>query len=243
MIQPLPSFDDDVWELYDTTTDWSQSHDLAAEMPEQLAELQELWLAEARKYNVLPLDDRRVERFNSRPGRSSRPDQGEHADPLRRDGATHRGVSLLNIKNRSHAVTAEVEVPEGGAQGVVIAQGGAFAGWSLYLHDGRPRCCYNLLDLRRFVIDGDTPVPSGTHQLRMEFAFDGGGLGKGGAVRLYLDGAQVGEGRVDATVPTVFSADETADVGRDYRLPGQHRLRGRGKRVHRQGQLGADRPR
>ena len=218
VIEPLPSFADDVWELYDTTTDWSQSHDLAAEMPEKLAELQQLWLAEARKYNVLPLDDRRIERFNSdlagRPVLISGNTQILYGGMGRLTEA-----SLLNIKNKSHAVTAEVEVPEGGAQGVIIAQGGAFAGWSLYVHDGRPRYCYNLLGLRQFVIDGDAPIPAGTHQVRMEFDYDGGGLGKGGTAHLYLDGTQVGEGRVDATVPMVFSADETADVGRDSASP------------------------
>ena len=218
VIEPLPSFADDVWELYDTTTDWSQSHDLAAEMPEKLAELQQLWLAEARKYNVLPLDDRRIERFNSdlagRPVLISGNTQILYGGMGRLTEA-----SLLNIKNKSHAVTAEVEVPEGGAQGVIIAQGGAFAGWSLYVHDGRPRYCYNLLGLRQFVIDGDTPIPAGTHQVRLEFDYDGGGLGKGGTAHLYLDGTQVGEGRVDATVPMVFSADETADVGRDSASP------------------------
>ncbi len=218
VIEPLPSFADDVWELYDTTTDWSQSNDLAAEMPEKLAELQELWLAEARKYNVLPLDDRRVERFI--PEIAGRPVLIRGNTQILYGGMGRlTEASLLNIKNKSHAVTAEVEVPEGGAQGVIIAQGGAFAGWSLYVHDGRPRYCYNLLGLHRYVVEGDAPVPAGTHQVRMEFAYDGGGLGKGGTVHLYLDGAEVGEGRVDASVPMLFSADETADVGRDSASP------------------------
>jgi len=123
--------------------------------------------------------------------------------------------SLLNIKNKSHAVTAEIVVPETGAEGVILAQGGAFAGWSLYAKDGRPKYCYNLLGLQRFKIGADAPIPPGTHQMRMEFAYDGGGPAKGGTVTLYLDGDQVGEGRVEATVPLIFSADETADVGRD----------------------------
>jgi arylsulfatase len=127
--------------------------------------------------------------------------------------------SILNIKNKSHAVTAEVVVPESGADGVIIAQGGAFAGWSLYAKEGRPRYCYNLLGLRRFTIEGDASIPAGTHQVRMEFGYDGGGLAKGGTVQLFLDGTKVGEGRVDATVPLVFSADETADIGRDSASP------------------------
>jgi arylsulfatase len=127
--------------------------------------------------------------------------------------------SVLNIKNKSHAVTAEVEVPGTGAEGVIIAQGGAYAGWSLYLKEGKPVYCYNLFGLQRFKIAGDTPIPAGTHQLRMEFDYDGGGLGKGGTVSLFIDGEGVGEGRIDASVPMVFSADETADVGCDNSSP------------------------
>jgi hypothetical protein len=218
VMAPLPPLEDDVWELYDTTTDWSQSHDLAAEQPEKLAELQELWMAEARKHHVLPLDDRRIERFDAdlagRPVLVTGNTQTLYGGMGRLTEA-----SILNVKNKSHAVTAEVEVPASGAEGVIIAQGGAFAGWSLYAKDGRPRYCYNLLGLRRFIIEGDTPIPPGTHQVRMEFGYDGGGLAKGGTVELFVDGTKVGEGRVEATVPLVFSADETADIGRDTASP------------------------
>jgi arylsulfatase len=127
--------------------------------------------------------------------------------------------SIVVLKNKSHAVTAEVVVPDGGATGVIVAQGGAFGGWSLYARDGKPAYCYNLFGLRQFKVYGDTPIPSGEHQVRVEFAYDGGGLGKGGTATLYLDGAKVGEGRVDATVPLVFSADETTDVGSDSATP------------------------
>jgi arylsulfatase len=126
---------------------------------------------------------------------------------------------LLNVKNKSHAVTAELVVPDGGADGVIFAQGGEFGGWSLYLADGVPRYCYNLFGLQRFKISGSARVPAGTHQVRMEFAYDGGGLAKGGTVTLYVDGDRVGEGRVEATQPMAFSADETADVGRDTASP------------------------
>jgi arylsulfatase len=211
--EALPPFDDDVWELYEPG-DWSQAHDLAAEMPEKLAELQQLWLEEARKHNVLPLDDRRIERFNAE--LVGRPELVKGNSQLLFGGMGRlTESSLLNIKNKSHAVTAEIVVPETGAEGVILAQGGAFAGWSLYTKDGRPKYCYNLLGLQRFKIDADATIPPGTHQVRMEFAYDGGGLAKGGTVTLYLDGDQVGEGRVEATVPMIFSADETADVGRD----------------------------
>jgi arylsulfatase len=128
--------------------------------------------------------------------------------------------SVLNIKNKSHAVTAQVSVPEGtAANGVLIAQGGAFSGWVLYVNDGRPAYCYNLFGLQRFKVIGDRSVSGGSHQVRAEFAYDGGGLAKGGTVTLFLDGEQVGQGRVDATVPMVFSADETTDVGSDTATP------------------------
>jgi arylsulfatase A-like enzyme len=218
VMAPLPALDDDVWELYDTGTDWSQARDLAAEMPERLAELQQLWLEEARRYKVLPLDDRRIERFNS--DLAGRPVLVKGNSQLLFGGMGRLSeASILNIKNKSHAVTAEVVVPESGAEGVIIAQGGAFAGWSLYAKDGKPRYCYNLLGLQRFTITGDAAIPAGTHQVRMEFAYDGGGLAKGGTVALYVDGTRVGEGRVEGTVPMVFSADETADIGRDTASP------------------------
>ena len=218
MTPTLPALEEDVWELYDTNADWSQSHDLAAEMPEKLAELQALFLEEARKYNVLPLDDRRVERFS--PELAGRPTliQGNSQVLFGGMGRLTENA-LVNIKNKSHSVTAEVEVPETGAEGVVVAQGGAYAGWSLYAKGGRPVYCYNLFGLQRFKVEAETPIPAGTHQVRMEFAYDGGGLAKGGTVSLYVDGTKVGEGRVEATVPMVFSADETADVGRDTASP------------------------
>jgi arylsulfatase A-like enzyme len=210
----LPPFQDDVWELYDTNTDWTQAHDLAAEQPEKLAELQQLWLDEARKYNVLPLDDRRVERFNS--DLAGRPLLVKGNSQLLFHGMGRLSEnSVVNIKNKSHSVTAEVVVPDGGAEGVIISQGGAFGGWSLYAKGGKPAYCYNLFGLQRFKVEADTAIASGKHQVRMEFAYDGGGLAKGGAVTLYIDGDQVGEGRVEGTVPMLFSADETLDIGED----------------------------
>jgi arylsulfatase len=214
----LPALSDDVWELYDTNRDWSQCVDLADEMPDKLAELQALFLVEARKYGVLPLDDRRVERFDA--DLAGRPTliRGNQQLLFSGMGRLTENV-MLNVKNKSHAVTAAVDVPDGGAAGVIFAQGGQFGGWSVYAHDGRPRYCYNLFGLQRFKVDGDRPIPPGAHQVRLEFDYDGGGLGKGGSVRLYLDGEPVGEGRVEATHPMLFSADETADVGRDTASP------------------------
>ncbi|HEX6870571.1 MAG TPA: arylsulfatase [Micromonosporaceae bacterium] len=208
-----PAFDDDVWELYDTNRDWTQAHDLAAQLPDKLHELQRLWLIEATKYGVLPMDDRAAERFNS--DLAGRPTLIHGDTQMLYPGMGHLNEnSVLNLKNKSHSVTAEVVVPaDGPANGVLLAQGGITGGWSLYLKDGRPKYCYNLLGLRQFYVEADRPVPPGSHQIRMEFAYDGGGLAKGGTASLYLDGERIGQGRVEATEPMVFSTDETTDVG------------------------------
>ena len=213
----LPAFEDDVWELY-APDDWTQANDVAAEHPGVLHRLQQLFLLEASKYNVFPLDDRRIERFN--PDIAGRPTliRGNSQILFGKMGRLTES-SVVNIKNKSHAVTAELDVPEGGANGVIVAQGGAYGGWAVYAKDGRPSYCYNLLGLRRFKVYGDTEIPAGEHQVRVEFAYDGGGLGKGGTVTLYLDGKQVGEGRVDGTQPMIFSGDETTDVGSDTATP------------------------
>jgi hypothetical protein len=218
VIEPLSSFDEDVWELYDTSTDWSQAHDLAAEMPEKLAELQQLWLEEAKKHNVLPLDDRRVERLNS--DLAGRPTLIKGTSQLLFGGMSRLAENVvLNLKNKSHSVTAQLQIPVGGAEGVIVSQGGGFAGWTLYVKNGRPKYVYNLFGLHHFYAEGETEIASGSHQVRMEFAYDGGGLGKGGTVSLYIDGEKTGEGRVEATVPMIFSADETCDVGSDSASP------------------------
>ncbi|MEO1058806.1 MAG: arylsulfatase, partial [Actinomycetota bacterium] len=205
---------DDVWELY-APGDWTQSNDLAATEPEQLRRLQELFLAEAARHNALPLDDRRSERFD--PDRAGRPQLVRGQTQMLYGGMGRLSESsVVNIKNKSHAVTAQLLVPDGGASGTVIAQGGRFGGWTMYLRtDGTPAYCYNLFGLERFTVAGNGPVEPGERQFRMEFDYDGGGVGKGGTATLYIDGAAVGSGRVDATVPGVFSADETTDVGTD----------------------------
>jgi arylsulfatase A-like enzyme len=217
VVTQMPSFDDDVWELYGPD-DWTQAHDLADEQPEKLAELQRQFIIEAGKYNVLPLDDRRFERFN--PDLAGRP-QLVHGTSQLLFGRMGRlsENSVVVIKNKSHSITAQIDVPESGANGVIIAQGGAFGGFALYAKDGRPAYCYNLFGLQQFKTYGGAAIPAGEHQVRMEFTYDGGGLGKGGDVRLYVDGEQVGEGRVEGTVPMVFSADETTDVGSDTATP------------------------
>jgi hypothetical protein len=218
VMAPLPPLSDDVWELYDTNADWSQVRDLAAEMPDKLAQLQDLFLEEARRYGVLPLDDRRVERFN--PDLAGRPTLIGGTTQLLFGGMGRLTENVLvNVKNKSHSVTSEIVVPDSGATGVIMAQGGAYGGWSLYAHEGNPAYCYNLFGLQRFKVYGGAVIPEGTHQVRMEFTYDGGGLAKGGAVTLFIDGAEVGKGRVEATEPMAFSGDETADVGRDTASP------------------------
>ena len=209
-----PALDQDVWELYDTSTDWTQNHNLAKEQPEKLAELQRLFLVEATKYNVLPLDDRVAERLL--PDLAGRPTLVKGDRQLLFGGMGRLSESsVVRIKNKSHAVTAEIEVPAGVAQGVIIAQGGSIGGWSLYLKDGKPRYCYNLFGIQRFYVDGDSEVPEGAHQVRAEFDYDGPGLGKGGTVTLYVDGVKAGEGKIAATAAMIFSADDTCDVGEE----------------------------
>jgi arylsulfatase A-like enzyme len=209
-----PAFDDDVWELYDTTKDWSQAHDLSKQMPDKLHELQRLWLIEAVKYNVLPLDDRMIEKMV--PETAGRPQLIKGQTQLLFQGMGRLLENcVLNIKNKSHSVTAEIVVPEKGAEGVIVAQGANIGGWSLYAKDGKLKYCYNWGGFKNFMVEASAPIPLGEHQVRMEFAYAGGGLGKGGTVTLFADGKQVGQGVVGATLAMVFSADDGLDVGED----------------------------
>ncbi len=214
----LPKFDDDKWELYDTNKDWSQSNDLAKTNPAKLRELQRLWLIEAAKYNVLPLDDRFIERAD--PDLAGRPQLVRGNRQLLFGGMGRLTEnSVVNIKSKSHAVTAEVVIPAAGAEGIIIAQGGMTGGWSLYTRRGKLKYCYNFVGINRYYVESAGALPSGKHEVRMEFAYDGGGIGKGGDVTLYLDGRKIGEGRVDRTVLGAFSADETCDIGCEYGSP------------------------
>jgi len=207
-----------VWELYDGSKDWSQAHDLAKEMPDKLHELQRQWLIEAARYNVLPLDDRGIER--AVPEIAGRPTliSGNSQLLFGHMGRLSEN-SVVSIKNKSWSVTAEVIVPAAGAEGVIIAQGGKFGGWSLYAKDGKAKFVYNVLGLQEFPTEAAESIPAGKHQVRMEFAYDGGGMAKGGDVTLYYDGKQVGAGRVAATQPMIFSADETTDIGHETGTP------------------------
>ncbi len=213
-----PAFDDDVWELYDTSKDWTQANDLSKQMPDKLHELQRLWLIEATRYNVLPLDDSVDVRFD--PDKAGRPVLIRGKSQLLFKGMGRLSEnSVVNIKNKSHSVTAVLDVPEAGAEGVIIAQGGNIGGWSLYAKSGKLKYCYNLLGIRYFYAESADALPAGEHQVRMEFAYEGGGPGKGGEVTLLVDGKQVGAGKVEATAMTIFSADDTCDVGADYGSP------------------------
>lgn len=210
----IPAFDDDIWELYDGSSDFSQARNLVAEHPEMLAKLQRLWLIEATKYNVLPIDDRGAERLN--PEIAGRPTLIRGNSQLLFPGMGRLSEnSVVSVKNKSFTVTAEVDVPDCGADGVIIAQGGRFGGWALYARNGRAKFVYNLLGIQEFAVEAQTAVPTGNHQVRMEFAYDGGGLAKGGAVTMYYDGDVVGSGRVGATQAMIFSADETTDIGHE----------------------------
>jgi arylsulfatase A-like enzyme len=208
----LPAFDEDVWELYDTNTDWTQARDLAKEQPDKLAELQRLWLIEAAKYSVLPLDDRFAERGN--PEIAGRP---ELITGTRQ--RVYPGIgrltewAILNTKNKSYSITAEVAVPEDGAEGVIVALGGVSGGMSLYAKGGKPKFVYNFFGLEETFVEGNLAIPPGTHQVRMEFAYDGGGIAKGGTVTLFVDGQEGGSGRLERTQPFPFSGDESLDLG------------------------------
>ncbi len=207
----MPELDDDVWELYDTNVDWTQSNDLSAEMPEKLHQLQRLWLIEAVKFNVLPIDDRSGERLN--PETAGRPELITGKSQILFPGMVRLSEhALINTKNKSHSVTAELVVPDSGAEGTIMAQGGNFGGWAVYAKAGKLKYTYNLLGLDEFSVESTDALPAGVVQVQMDFTYDGGGLGKGGTAALYVAGEKVSECRVDATHPMIFSADSTASV-------------------------------
>ncbi len=210
---------DDVWELYDTNVDWSQTNDLSGQMPDKLHELQQLFLIEGAKYNVFPIDDRTGERFNA--AIAGRPElQAGRSTQRFVPGMTHLTENtVLNIKNRSHVVTTQIQVPEGGVDGVLIAQGGRFAGWAVYVVDNRPVYCHNWFDSEHYYVRSEVALPTGDVTVQYQFEFDGGQPGAGGAGTLLVNGEVVAEGRIDKTVPFVFSADETMDIGSDTASP------------------------
>ncbi len=210
---------DDVWELFNVHADFSLADDLAKKNPKKVAELQAVFMKEAEKHHVLPIDDRVFERLN--PATVGRPDLMAGRTSLTlAEGMTGmlEGV-FINIKNKSKTITAEIEVPQNGANGTVITQGGRFGGWSLYVKNGVPAYDYNFLGLQRTSIAATKPLAPGKATIRYEFAYDGGGPGKGGKGTLYVNNDKVAEGRIPHTQAGIFSADETADVGIDLGTP------------------------
>jgi hypothetical protein len=219
--EPTPRADlaNDTWELYHVAEDFSQSTNLASSNPAKLEELKALFLKEAAKYQVLPIDDRSVERMDA--AVAGRPDlMGGRTSLTLYPGAVPMAENaFINVKNRSHSITATVEVPPGGAEGVLIAQAGQFSGWSLYLKDGRPAYAYNWLGRETYKVMGSDRVPPGPATIRLDFAYDGGGRGKGGLATLSVNGRTVAEGRVANTIPNVFSTDEGVTIGVDEETP------------------------
>jgi arylsulfatase A-like enzyme len=216
---PRRKLQDDIWELYDTRTDFSLVNNLAAANPAKLKEMQALFIEEAIKNRVLPLDDRTLERLN--PATAGRPDlMGDRTSLTLSEGMAGMSENVfINVKNRSLSITADVQIPQGGANGVILAQGGRFGGWSLYLKDGKPTYCYNFLGLQETKVSAPQVLASGKATIRMNFDYDGGGIGKGGTATLLVNGAKVASGRIEHTQGMVFSADETADVGLDGATP------------------------
>ena len=216
---PRQKLQEDPWELYDTTKDFSLSNDLAKTNPEKLKELQDIFMRDASKYRVLPIDDRLMERMIA--ATAGRPDvMGQRTSLTLSEGMGGMSENVfLNLKNRSHSITADVEIPAGGANGVVIAQAGRFGGWSLYLKDGKPTYCYNYLGLQEYKVTAPAALAAGKATLRMNFDYDGGGVGKGGTATLLVNGGKVASGRIERTQMAIFSADETAGVGVDDATP------------------------
>ena len=218
-LEPRTTLEQDKWELYDTRTDFSLTNDMAGKNSVKLKELQGLFLEEAVKYHVLPIDDRVIERVN--PALAGRPDLMAGRTSLTvYEGMTGMSENVfINTKNRSHTITAEVTTLNGSAKGVVFAQAGRFGGWSLYLKDGKPTYTYNFLGLNRFTIVAEDPLPAGRATIRYEFAYDGGGLGKGGTGTIFVNDKKTAQGRIEHTQGMIFSTDEGADVGEDGETP------------------------
>jgi arylsulfatase len=205
------------WELYNVADDYSEANDLAAKEPRKLRELQDLFWAEAGKYNVLPIDNSKVERFDV----SLRPSLTRG----RTEFTYYPGMiripegSAPDFKNKSYRIIADVQLPAGGAEGVLLTQGGRFNGLGLYLLQGRPVFHYNLVGVDRTTIAATNPLTPGKHIITLDFKYDGGGIGKGGLVTLAVDGKEVANGKLMRTIPFRVSADETLDIGEDTGTP------------------------
>jgi arylsulfatase len=215
LLAQAPQLKDDIWELYNVNEDFTQSKNLAAEMPEKLKELQALFEKEAIRNHVYPIDDRRSERFDA--SIAGRPDlMGSRTRLDLFPGMV--GImenAFLNIKNKSYTITADIEIPATGANGVIIAQAGRFGGWSLFVKDGKPVHEYNYFGLENTRITGANALKPGKHQVKYAFVFDGGKPGAGGKAVLYVDDQEVASGHIPKTQPFAYSADEGVDVGVD----------------------------
>ena len=209
----------DVWELYDVRADFSLANDLAAKEPKKLKEMQALFMKEAETHNVLPIDDRLFERLIAEMVGRLDLMAGRTSLTLAEGMTGMMENVFINVKNKSKTITAEVEVPASGANGAIIVQGGRFGGWSLYVKDGVPAYDYNFLGMARYSVAAKDKLAPGKATIKFDFAYDGGGLGKGGTGTLYVNGRKVAEGRIEHTQAMIFSADETADVGIDLGTP------------------------
>jgi len=213
--KPLNPFQEDIWELYNIEDDFSLVNNLASENPEKLKELQDLFKKEAIANNVYPLDDRVYERFNA--ATAGRPDlMGGRKSLTLGDGMVGSlENTFLNIKNNSKTIVANVSL-KGNDKGVILCQGGKFGGWALYMNNGKPAYTYNYFGLESYTVESSKTINSPNAEIKLEFTYDGGEeTGKGGVATIYVNGEKVAEGRIEKTIPAVFSADETADVGKD----------------------------
>jgi arylsulfatase len=210
----VPSLAEDRWELY-APDDWTQARDVADAEPAKLKELQERFLVEAAKYKVLPLDDRQRERFD--PKIAGRPDlmAGRTRMTLRPGMTRLNENTVLNMKNTSFTVTARLSLPDAAAEGAVIAQGGSFGGWSFYFKNGVPVYAHNFVGMETMTVAADRALGAGDHVVQVRFDYDGGGPGRGGDIIFIADGSEIGKGRIERTVPGLFSFDEGLDVGFD----------------------------
>jgi arylsulfatase len=210
---------EDVWQLYHADSDFSLSTDLAKQNPAKLREMQDLFMSEAVKYHVLPIDDRSIERFDA--SLAGRPDLMGGRTSLTVYPGMH-GImenAFINVKNRSSDITAEIVVPAGGADGVILAQGGRFGGWSVYVKNNRPAYAYNYLGLEQFTVRSSEPLPTGKVTLRFAFLYEGVKPGAGGTEIIYVNGKKVAEGKIGKTQPYVYSMDDATDVGMDEGTP------------------------
>jgi len=212
---PLSKFEDDPWELYHVAEDFSMATDLSKKHPEKLKELEEMFYAEAEKYHVLPIDDR-LSRFNATI--AGRPTVlGDRKSQVLYEGMGYLSENGFgNIKNASWDIVADIESQGAKTSGVLVQQGGTFGGWSFYVLEGKPVFTYNWYGMEQYKIVGDSTLPEGKCTVKMDFAYEGGKeLAKGGTVVLSVNGKKVGSGKVEKTEPTIFSADETSNVGID----------------------------